>query len=114
MDASAVLPSMLVQRGNEETRRIATGASKERREAAFLGCGANGRSEFCGRLAARIRIVARPPARFSQKGCRIERSTRKAGSSFAACAGARSEEHTSELQSPVHLVCRLLLEKKKI
>src|SRR5690348_18218314 len=29
------------------------------------------------------------------------------------CRGARSEEHTSELQSPVHLVCRLLLEKKK-
>src|SRR5690348_18177763 len=27
--------------------------------------------------------------------------------------GHRSEEHTSELQSPVHLVCRLLLEKKK-
>src|SRR5690348_18193882 len=26
----------------------------------------------------------------------------------------RSEEHTSELQSPVHLVCRLQLEKKKI
>src|SRR5438876_8348856 len=25
----------------------------------------------------------------------------------------RSEEHTSELQSPVHLVCRLLLEKKQ-
>src|SRR5207253_11208222 len=28
-------------------------------------------------------------------------------------AGARSEEHTSELQSRGHLVCRLLLEKKK-
>src|SRR5438552_12355091 len=27
--------------------------------------------------------------------------------------GIRSEEHTSELQSPDHLVCRLLLEKKK-
>src|SRR5258708_23309339 len=27
--------------------------------------------------------------------------------------GYRSEEHTSELQSPDHLVCRLLLEKKK-
>src|SRR2546422_3597428 len=27
---------------------------------------------------------------------------------------ARSEEHTSELQSRLHLVCRLLLEKKKI
>src|SRR5438876_3692874 len=30
-----------------------------------------------------------------------------------AVRSARSEEHTSELQSPVHLVCRLLLEKKK-
>src|SRR5947208_9214463 len=28
-------------------------------------------------------------------------------------SGQRSEEHTSELQSPDHLVCRLLLEKKK-
>src|SRR5256885_12943698 len=28
-------------------------------------------------------------------------------------ARARSEEHTSELQSPCNLVCRLLLEKKK-
>src|SRR5256885_7314984 len=28
-------------------------------------------------------------------------------------AGIRSEEHTSELQSPCNLVCRLLLEKKK-
>src|SRR5260370_30503986 len=39
---------------------------------------------------------------------------------FAACSGAgaacqvdRSEEHTSELQSHLNLVCRLLLEKKK-
>src|SRR4051794_41703525 len=31
----------------------------------------------------------------------------------AELANRRSEEHTSELQSPVHLVCRLLLEKKK-
>src|SRR5258708_17534586 len=30
-----------------------------------------------------------------------------------AYTNARSEEHTSELQSPDHLVCRLLLEKKK-
>src|SRR5256885_4738503 len=29
------------------------------------------------------------------------------------CEVARSEEHTSELQSPCNLVCRLLLEKKK-
>src|SRR5437762_533027 len=30
-----------------------------------------------------------------------------------AALGKRSEEHTSELQSPMYLVCRLLLEKKK-
>src|SRR2546422_4224580 len=29
------------------------------------------------------------------------------------CGAGRSEEHTSELQSRLHLVCRLLLEKKK-
>src|SRR5207248_9150078 len=44
-----------------------------------------------------------------------------AGSSKAATCGSspasshtRSEEHTSELQSPYDLVCRLLLEKKKL
>src|SRR2546426_7101755 len=31
----------------------------------------------------------------------------------AGARGERSEEHTSELQSPCNLVCRLLLEKKK-
>src|SRR2546422_2039538 len=33
--------------------------------------------------------------------------------SVQCCADFRSEEHTSELQSRLHLVCRLLLEKKK-
>src|SRR2546429_2206637 len=39
----------------------------------------------------------------------------RAGSATAAPFGPwpRSEEHTSELQSRLHLVCRLLLEKKK-
>src|SRR5258708_9559052 len=32
---------------------------------------------------------------------------------WARASASRSEEHTSELQSPDHLVCRLLLEKKK-
>src|SRR2546422_2926233 len=32
---------------------------------------------------------------------------------FGAASWERSEEHTSELQSRLHLVCRLLLEKKK-
>src|SRR5690348_12797766 len=42
---------------------------------------------------------------------RQERDILKKATAFFA--RERSEEHTSELQSPVHLVCRLLLEKKK-
>src|SRR5690348_18311950 len=39
--------------------------------------------------------------------------SRRHGEQDAEQDETRSEEHTSELQSPVHLVCRLLLEKKK-
>src|SRR5437879_13172031 len=35
------------------------------------------------------------------------------GDELSGAKGVRSEEHTSELQSPMYLVCRLLLEKKK-
>src|SRR2546429_6749719 len=40
-------------------------------------------------------------------------AARAASSCAAAAKVTRSEEHTSELQSRLHLVCRLLLEKKK-
>src|SRR5258708_31049456 len=40
-------------------------------------------------------------------------STGTVGKLFFRAVQFRSEEHTSELQSPDHLVCRLLLEKKK-
>src|SRR2546422_6149371 len=40
--------------------------------------------------------------------------TQKVGAKSIIGGGDRSEEHTSELQSRLHLVCRLLLEKKKI
>src|SRR5438876_8441011 len=43
----------------------------------------------------------------------VFRSAPLAASARNAHSVIRSEEHTSELQSPVHLVCRLLLEKKK-
>src|SRR2546422_7488687 len=43
-----------------------------------------------------------------------ERRVRLCGTGAPGAHGAgRSEEHTSELQSRLHLVCRLLLEKKK-
>src|SRR2546429_4375122 len=41
------------------------------------------------------------------------RHFRRPPRAHARLAGRRSEEHTSELQSRLHLVCRLLLEKKK-
>src|SRR5690348_17890662 len=41
-------------------------------------------------------------------------SSTKDPAHMAFVTQARSEEHTSELQSPVHLVCRLLLEKKNM
>src|SRR5438876_3878150 len=45
----------------------------------------------------------------------VEEDCRAPGASPVVVLGyERSEEHTSELQSPVHLVCRLLLEKKKL
>src|SRR5207248_7175045 len=43
-----------------------------------------------------------------------ERQDRQFAQKAAADYARRSEEHTSELQSPYDLVCRLLLEKKKV
>src|SRR2546426_10867116 len=57
-------------------------------------------------LLPRRRLARGPPA-----GVHADRS-----GDVLSAAGARvirSEEHTSELQSPCNLVCRLLLEKKK-
>src|SRR6202040_4247133 len=47
--------------------------------------------------------------------CLRQRGRAAAGARYGEAEGdgCRSEEHTSELQSPVHLVCRLLLEKKR-
>src|SRR3989442_15616322 len=51
-------------------------------------------------------VPFRPVTKTGTSICRCRRLTRSA-------SGERSEEHTSELQSRPHLVCRLLLEKKK-
>src|SRR5690348_17918072 len=60
------------------------------------------------RLSINGQIVAATPTAPTAVAVKIRKSRRVS----PACA-PRSEEHTSELQSPVHLVCRLLLEKKK-
>src|SRR5690348_18197580 len=56
---------------------------------------------------ARARWGRTPHRRCAARRRRRGRAIPRRSASF------RSEEHTSELQSPVHLVCRLLLEKKK-
>src|SRR2546422_5032183 len=45
--------------------------------------------------------------------CGVGRRVFRSSSKRVARRDSRSEEHTSELQSRLHLVCRLLLEKKK-
>src|SRR5437762_6320536 len=71
-------------------------------------CGGAGGAEVAelGKAAGQ---VARP------EDCRGGDAAIRAGDSAAGRGGQgpRSEEHTSELQSPMYLVCRLLLEKKK-
>src|SRR5256885_15817161 len=49
----------------------------------------------------------------SNAGNRRETAVRQERKTVAGGSLGRSEEHTSELQSPCNLVCRLLLEKKK-
>src|SRR3989442_6880536 len=71
-------------------------------------------------------MIRRPPRSTLFPYTTLFRSTSPSSTSSAACpcpfrssrpaasrSGMRSEEHTSELQSRPHLVCRLLLEKKK-
>src|SRR5437762_5833445 len=84
-----------------------------------------GRKELSGEIYRQLRraIVdgrlrpgeSLPPSRELARGLSVSRTTvtvaydRLAGEGFVT-ARVRSEEHTSELQSPMYLVCRLLLE----
>src|SRR2546423_10093825 len=52
--------------------------------------------------------------RNSNSATRRRTSSGSRSATSPRCAPSRSEEHTSELQSLAYLVCRLLLEKKKI
>src|SRR5256885_6641757 len=70
-------------------------------------------SDFAEPLAAAVRAEPLPDA--SLVRCAVEIDGRRVSLGLPAMLlqGLRSEEHTSELQSPCNLVCRLLLEKKK-
>src|SRR2546429_3903193 len=64
-----------------------------------------------GRAVHHRGIVAETAGPHGRRAARVGRVASPAGRTHRP---ARSEEHTSELQSRLHLVCRLLLEKKKI
>src|SRR5690348_17446112 len=58
--------------------------------------------------------LQRPTAKFERLPWFAPISLGRFDNLAVRCYSGRSEEHTSELQSPVHLVCRLLLEKKNV
>src|SRR5574340_1334961 len=68
------------------------------------------RPTVCPSCRSRSRSMRAPANGY----CRCSSSIRRISASLVSdTGGGRSEEHTSELQSPKDLVCRLLLEKKK-
>src|SRR5207253_9022564 len=73
-----------------------------------------GGSSPAGRIGSlRWTFRQRCPTRRSPRSSGWCRSRQSESVSTTSSRSARSEEHTSELQSRGHLVCRLLLEKKK-
>src|SRR2546426_3284598 len=71
-----------------------------------------------GHVRGGAESIARSAGGYDASAIAAERHSCTAGLDVELCRAhgglARSEEHTSELQSPCNLVCRLLLEKKKI
>src|SRR3712207_7593647 len=76
------------------------------------------RSRLAGAGALPAARLPQPPARVPQRRrladlARLARARAGPRGAGEGAGAARSEEHTSELQSRQYLVCRLLLEKKK-
>src|SRR5207237_1604302 len=68
---------------------------------------------FRSRALRRAARGARPCPRARTTRCSDPSDARRPRSRTSTARSRRSEEHTSELQSHLNLVCRLLLEKKK-
>src|SRR6266480_8002525 len=104
-----------------ERPRYGIGPGRVRTEAFRL---LRSRSQIFRGLEDAPRIALADALRFLELALRVERAVRPARDEprdegtcrlvpTSLLSGRRSEEHTSELQSHVKLVCRLLLEKKK-
>src|SRR2546422_1989566 len=118
--------------GEADPRRHPLGRNRMPGFEQLVRCGADVRAAAVGcDLREPLRVLHLPRAR-DLEGPRAEDARARDGShpvsvivegltrdfeppcETRGSGGARSEEHTSELQSRLHLVCRLLLEKKKI
>src|SRR5437870_6671918 len=106
----------LIQAAREESHfssRCAAGCSNDCKAASISPSKrpkSRSSSGACGRTLAR-RV---PFKKLSSQTSRFEPSAAIVSEKSSPLRFGRSEEHTSELQSRGHLVCRLLLEKKKL
>src|SRR4051794_41937977 len=82
-------------------------------EARRLSPPASRRLQLAAEERGVLALVTRRWRATAEHACEPSAATTRWQVSPAPAPACRSEEHTSELQSPVHLVCRLLLEKKK-
>src|SRR6266487_5684090 len=107
----ALLPETRAMPGSPQRSHRGTppGTSSESRD---RGWHRGARRAFRAACAGAPGAASAPASDRSRAGSACRCTERSAGSARSA-RPARSEEHTSELQSSVHLVCRLLLEKKK-
>src|SRR2546422_7883843 len=80
---------------------------------AFLQPQSRGRQEAICRERGALPSESKIPGGAHPVPQRLKPRPAVRGSVIQVGPGRRSEEHTSELQSRLHLVCRLLLEKKK-
>src|SRR2546426_6461462 len=112
----AILPAMrglasIVRKSSMVGACSMRGMVTDRSETRMIGSSSPGDTEPaevpdadpCGFAALDQAVVGAPTTAWS----------RAANPQGSASGTSRSEEHTSELQSPCNLVCRLLLEKKK-
>src|SRR5205814_6009691 len=91
--------------------RVAAVLAPEIFPGAYLALGLSGGLDSVTLLSILLGLA--PALRFSLRAVHVNHGISPNAARWAEFCSGRSEEHTSELQSLRHLVCRLLLEKKK-
>src|SRR2546422_4714319 len=108
------LRRVVPQRSNAaraERQRADDAGEAPARKGAWPGLG-DGRSDELARPEFRPHLLHAQGPESSTELCSVSWRNERQPRGLAGWPETRSEEHTSELQSRLHLVCRLLLEKK--